>query len=368
MSENEEVVKQESPAQPQPPKRRFGIFFPLLLIIIGVFFLLYNMGVVSGDIWSLIWQFWPVLLIVGGLDSIFRREGLVGAVFFIGVGVILLLANLGYLNVSVWQLILTLWPVALIAIGFDILFGRRSLWLSLVGVVLVLVILVGALGLMGVAPQQASAITGSQISQGLEGAIRANVSIEPGAGELIVGGISEAEMLVAGTVPEGQVDSIETSYSVSSGVGNYILKGNEGSFVIPSTNISRWTWNLGLNDQIPLVLLLDLGAGDMQADLRSLSIESFQTNMGVGHGLITLPMQGNLDGKLSGGVGQLEILVPGGMEVLIRADTGIAAVDIPEGYVRTGDMIKSPGYDEAENRATLDIDMGIGMVNIRETP
>ncbi|MGB9772624.1 MAG: LiaI-LiaF-like domain-containing protein [Bacteroidota bacterium] len=51
------------------------MFFPLILIVIGVIFLLKNLGFISGSAWDVIW---PSLLIIWGLSMIFssrqRRE------------------------------------------------------------------------------------------------------------------------------------------------------------------------------------------------------------------------------------------------------------------------------------------------------
>lgn len=48
--------------------RRIGpVFWPLLLIAVGVIFLLSNLGLLSFDPWQL-WRLWPVILVVIGLD------------------------------------------------------------------------------------------------------------------------------------------------------------------------------------------------------------------------------------------------------------------------------------------------------------
>jgi hypothetical protein len=57
-----------------------------------------------------------------------RRRSLVGPVILIGLGVVFLLNNLGVLAWSVWEVILRLWPILLVAAGLDLLLGRRSIW------------------------------------------------------------------------------------------------------------------------------------------------------------------------------------------------------------------------------------------------
>jgi len=50
------------------------IFWPLVLVAAGCLWLLANAGIISAsDLWILA-QFWPVLLIVGGLDLLARQR------------------------------------------------------------------------------------------------------------------------------------------------------------------------------------------------------------------------------------------------------------------------------------------------------
>jgi hypothetical protein len=45
--------------------------FGIILVIIGLVFLLRNLGLITGDIWDIVW---PCLLIAIGLKFIFRRK------------------------------------------------------------------------------------------------------------------------------------------------------------------------------------------------------------------------------------------------------------------------------------------------------
>ena len=102
-----------------PPKGKRekppSIFFPLLLIALGVYFLLINLGVMEGNFWSTVWQLWPVLLIAGGIEGIIRRDNLVTSAFFAAIGTVFLLCNFDYLDYSILQLIIYLWPLLLVA-------------------------------------------------------------------------------------------------------------------------------------------------------------------------------------------------------------------------------------------------------------
>src|SRR5689334_1360425 len=67
-----------------------------------------------------------------------HRTPVLGPTLLIGAGLVFLLINLGVLDESVWSQLLQLWPLLLIAIGLDLLLGRRNPALSLLIVLLVL--------------------------------------------------------------------------------------------------------------------------------------------------------------------------------------------------------------------------------------
>jgi hypothetical protein len=53
-------------------------------------------------------------------------KGYFGAVVLVVAGILLLLSNLGVLNVSVMQLVQTWWPLVLIALGVGLFFTPRD--------------------------------------------------------------------------------------------------------------------------------------------------------------------------------------------------------------------------------------------------
>src|SRR4030042_6728840 len=46
---------------------------PAILIVLGAIFLLNNFGILPWDVWTSIWKFWPVLLILIGVEFFFGQ-------------------------------------------------------------------------------------------------------------------------------------------------------------------------------------------------------------------------------------------------------------------------------------------------------
>lgn len=95
-------------------------FSGVMLIIVGGLFLADQLGAIHfGQIFH-VW--WPGILVIAGLLNLIEKPAApFGPVILITVGVALLLANLHVVQMgSVWKL----WPVVLIAVGFNILLSR----------------------------------------------------------------------------------------------------------------------------------------------------------------------------------------------------------------------------------------------------
>jgi LiaF transmembrane domain len=347
-------------------ERRPSIFFPILLIAIGVYFLLINLGAVPGNFWSTLWRLWPVLFIAGGLEGFIRRENLVTNSLFVVLGTVFLLCNFGYLHYSVLELILLLWPILLVALGFDILIGKRSIWISLAGVGIFLVILFGVLLYVGGGAQAGEVVLDSNISQPLEGAEMADYDLGIGAGVLKIDPLASDTLLIEGSIPSSGDITVNQSYAVEEGTGFYRLN-TEGAFsYAPGTDSKEWNWIFRINQEILSNFKGSLGAGEATLTLSDLSLESLSFDLGAGQVTVYLPDTGDYSGAITTAVGTLTIYVPEGLEVRIQSDTALTAFSAPSGYQKEGNVYTSPGYSDSSNRADLKISNVIGTVVITE--
>ncbi len=121
---------QPTPGQPgqdwrfrhRGPGRLGGAIFGLWIVLIGVLFLLQNLGIFYiGQIW----QFWPLILIGMGLSRVigsYSPGGKVWGACLAGLGVIFLLSNMRMLPPHIWNYI---WPLGLVFWGVRMLLRPR---------------------------------------------------------------------------------------------------------------------------------------------------------------------------------------------------------------------------------------------------
>jgi predicted membrane protein len=94
---------------------RGGILMGVILALIGLAFLLNNMGYVSI---GYLWRFWPLLLVLAGLMNFISRRHAWGIILMLA-GVVLQLNELGITHFG-WS---QLWPMILIALGLFVMWG-----------------------------------------------------------------------------------------------------------------------------------------------------------------------------------------------------------------------------------------------------
>jgi hypothetical protein len=298
-----------------------------------------------------------------------RRGSIVGPVILIGLGVIFLLNNLGMLSWSVWETIFRLWPVILVAVGLDLVIGRRSVWGSLVALVLVALVIAAGLWLIGVGTTTSSAARTLDIKEALGGATEARVTLAPAVTALHVGALpASSQSLVEGKAELGRGENAGCEFSVSGGRARFTLNTEDGhsSWMFGGWNSQR-RWDLDLNPNVPLDLEVSLAVGQATVDLTGLKVSDLTVSMAVGQTIVTLPAEGRFRANLSGAVGEIVVIVPRGMEARVKAGTAIVGRQMPAGWDRDDSVFTSPGYSTAKNRVDMEIGLAIGSVTVRES-
>lgn len=106
------------------------IFWGIVLIGLGVFFILDQRGVVEFDLWDVIATYWPLILIYYGLKGLFFQYkwgngvgfGYLYPILMTTIGVYFLGKNIDYIELSVGEFFQYVIPFILILIGIIIIF------------------------------------------------------------------------------------------------------------------------------------------------------------------------------------------------------------------------------------------------------
>jgi hypothetical protein len=156
-------------------------------------------------------------------------------IVLIGAGAILLLSNLGVIHGNPWTIMLQLWPVLLIALGLEILFGGSTGWRAVVSALLGLALVGGILWILIAQPAIPGLNFGggnlqtTSISQPLNGVESARAELSFGAGTNKIYALSDSSNLI-----EGQLRTYGTpNFNVSTSGDRATIALSPGSAPIP---------------------------------------------------------------------------------------------------------------------------------------
>lgn len=254
----------------------------------------------------------------------------------VSLGVILLLANFGVLSID-WSAIWQLWPIAIIVAGLSVMALRG--WIGVVVSIVAAVVIVGLmlLVLTGNANQQLTMQSRDfYVDQPAQDINKAEVSVDAGAGSLVIGSHSDKEIVKGNLKSNWQKLNIDTNDSNGMQRVNLSLDG-DGSWWRGGVKNDL---SLSLSRDLPIILNVDVGAADVRADLSLVNTELLTLESGASNIWLKLgDKQASSRVTIDTGVSSLRLQVPEQSGIKLVINDGLSNQDLPEGYEEVSESI-----------------------------
>jgi hypothetical protein len=224
-------------------------------------------------------------------------------------------------------------------------------------------VLAGACGTQPAGTQQVGKMQRESKSVDPQDAQSARAQLKMGAGELNLAG--GADQLMEGDFSYNVSEwKPEVSYGVSGDEGKLVVRqgGSEGSNL---TGEARNEWEIRLNDELPTDLVVQIGAGESNLDLDSLSLMGLKLQMGAGKTTVDLTgdYARSFDASIQGGVGEATVMLPSGVGVKAKAQGGLGKINA-EGLKRVGNSYVNDAYGESDVTLNVNVQGGVGQINL----
>ena len=304
--------------------------------------------------------FWPIVLIVSGI--------------------LFLLSNLGYLPNPSWGLLWRLWPVILIALGLDVLIGRRSLAGAIISGILVFMLIGGVVLAVFFArnipllADLASSPTVEQefVSYPLEDIEQAIVSIDFTSQQGKLTALDDSPKLIEGDIDYygDLIFDVETNNELAT-VELDSIRSAPVFDIDFGDNDRAGMWDVKLHPGVAYDLNLDGGSGGLTLDLSDLTVMGFKLDQGAGAIVLSMPKQSTFSGEMDSGSGGMRIELPENVGMRVILDGGSGAFRAGDRFILvSGDpddgIWETENYDEADYYIDLEIDQGAGAISIGE--
>jgi len=294
--------------------RRFT-FWPLLLIVIGLVFLLANFGIIAPLSAVALFSLWPLILILAGIDIALGRR----------------------------------WPMGVLALDVLILAAGVALVASQPTIVTPL----GPIVFFDKSPGPGV----STVSQPRGDAKFLTLHLNGGAGTFNVhGGGSD---LVRATSDQDNLNLRSTSRA--SDRPDIRIDQNDRGLRFGGGTPSHV--DLAIASDVPTSFDMNAGAGEFNVDLRDVMLTDARISVGAASLRIVLPKTaGDISITVSAGASSVIIEVPDGVEA--RVNTSGALISLRSENARVANQ-ETAGYANAKDRVTIRVTAGASSVVIR---
>jgi len=127
----------------------------------------------------------------------------------------------------------------------------------------------------------------------------------------------------------------------------------------------RNDWNLQLNNDVPMALRVNMGAGTSQLHLADLALTGLAITLGAGQS--TVDLNGNwtrdLDVTVDTGATDITVQLPQNVGVRVEVERGPTAIDA-SGLTQDGDIYTNAAYGESPVTLDVNVKAGVGLLNL----
>lgn len=285
-----------------------------------------------------------------------RRGSIAAPAILLALGIIFLLNNFGYLPWEIWSSLWRFWPIILILLGLEVLIGRATPGKFLLLVIFLIFIV--PLLLSNILPKEVTGKDTIDISQNVGTLIGGKLEVNIPAGELKV----EPEASYSAKLAEGQVSfskvagKPEVTFNNQNGVGALNIHGGTSSSV-----------SLKLNTNVPYILDLSSGATNTILNLDRMQLNQLKLNVGTAKVSIKFPNFGFVQAEIQAGAATIDIEIPREVEAKIHSESNALNLNLDQGrFKKDGDSYFTSNYKpEGRNRVDIDLKTSIANVSIK---
>jgi hypothetical protein len=265
-----------------------------------------------------------------------RRSTYFWGTILVLVGVLLMLDNLDILSVRLWDI---LWPSLLVLLGIWILVGSFS---------------------------SRRLLESEHLLVPHEGATQVHLRLNHGAGRLRLRSGSNPDVLAEGDFVGGLDlrsqkigDALDVEMSVPT--RNYPI----GPWFFGRRSLD---WLVELNREVLLRMDIRTGANEADLDLTAMQVTELHLSTGASSTRLTLPESaGHTRATVESGAASVSIRIPQNVGARIRSESGLASITVDRTRFErvSSGLYQSVDYDSASNKVDLDVQTGVGSVDIR---
>ncbi len=280
------------------------------------------------------------------------------AVFVILAGIVILLFNMDMLKLDMFWGIIHLWPLLLIIAGLSIIFRNVRymdvvLWLVFIGIVISYSYLNLDEKSWTIGEDTEVKAYMYEIEDIETGMI--DLNIPTGSVEISANDIEQFDYSLPVNCKSHTVDTEDSHllFKVDDDQSNdfsLYFQNRKYDLVIPTSGV----WDMRIDGAVINTII----------DLKDIVVNDVRVNFAVGDVKIIIDDYHQSNYDIDFAIGNVVVDIPDDANAKIYYSGAISSIDVPEGFVKKGDVYYSSNYDESMDYLNIKVDLAIGNVEI----
>ncbi len=289
-----------------------------------------------------------------------KNKNIGPGIVLILLGIFWMLENLGFITWSLWDGISDLWPLVFVGIGINLIFKKNS-FLPIATWILFFIVVIGYGFYQGQRVGQMETIYDGNVRIINEsGANRGRLELDLGGGSIYIG--DTKEFLVDANIPNPYV---KNKVSRQDG-GKHVdvqFKEQSNKFMKLGKDMN---YQFNLNDEILWDLDIDMGAANGTIDLSQLSIRDVELDAGAADVKVIFGDKiETVNVKIDTGAASISLSIPEEVGAKVKMEGALKSSNLKDlGWHYQHDYYQSPNYDSAQKKVNVDLDMGAGSLDV----
>ena len=309
-----------------------------------------------------------------------RRGSILLGLLLVALGVLLLLTTIDVVGIGLWLELVNYWPVLLVLIGVEIILAHRFQLLraAIIVATIAVVIVAAYLSVPDYNPDEPLHATYVEPFGDVE-TIRLNTEFiagslqissetpaaRPSTGLLAVD-FKGRPARVARELSNGELTVRLASSGPDLSYSSEVTHSYDDGKTVSSTTTSSRTnipvgfadWRLTVSPDVELHIDIASGASDLDLDLRNLNVRKLLIEAGAADIRVLLPTNaGETHVDIGAAAADIELIVPQSVAARIQIAAPIRSFSFdPIRFTDTNDGFESPNYHNAKNRTNITIE------------
>ncbi len=289
----------------------------------------------------------------------------VGPIILIFLGIIFLLNNLGVLPWDLWTSLWKFWPVILILVGTEILLGKKASFKTL----LILAALIFVVPIfLSYNPFTNNPLTTEKfkIDESLGAATKAKINLDFPAFNLTIKSLdADSSFLVQGSIDYSQAAK-KPELERTDIFGESDLSLSESAQgKLPFISNLKTSGTLSLSRLVPTQIFLKTGASTDNIDLSNLKVEYLEINSGASNINIKFASGFNQKVLIRTGASSITLNLPESLAAKVTVNSQVKSVNAPDRFEKKGNQYETKNLSQVPVKAQIDIQSAAGSVIIK---